>query len=155
MITIDLLKNHMEQVPLLATIWHEVLGKPWALNVAPKEVQSWMNWWQNEELLPLGFIAFSNDRAVGGCGLQLSDGIRSDLYPWLTDLCVDSSFQGRGIGRRLVEATKAKAFALQFKNLYLFTFDKKLPPYYEKLGFKIMGYDRYRNLPITVMIHEF
>jgi N-acetylglutamate synthase-like GNAT family acetyltransferase len=47
---------------------------------------------------------------------------------------VDSAYQNQGVGKILVEKIRQKALDLNFKKLYLFTFDPTLPAYYEKLG---------------------
>ncbi|MGI4776022.1 MAG: GNAT family N-acetyltransferase [Janthinobacterium lividum] len=52
----------------------------------------------------------------------------------LGDLCVDSQYQNRGIGKLLIEAAKDKTKKLGFNKLYLFTPEKSLPSYYTNLG---------------------
>lgn len=46
MIKIELLKNHPNTIPVLAHIWHEVLGKIWVPDVS---VTSKARHWQNAD----------------------------------------------------------------------------------------------------------
>lgn len=151
MITIELLKDHMNHVPRLAAIWHEVLGSVWIPSITTTEVENWMYAWKNSTSLPVAHVALDGDRPVGVCSLQQNDGIRPDLWPWLCDLAVALPYQKQGIGRRLIEATTSKARELGYQKLYLFAFDPTLPTYYGRLGWRVIGEDRHRGLPVTVM----
>ena len=42
-----------------------------------------------EQEMPITYIALYDQIPVGSCTLQLNDGIRPDLEPWLGDLVVD------------------------------------------------------------------
>lgn len=150
MITIDLLKNHPMNIPRCAEIWHEVLGKIWMPEIGIEEIESLYR----EELLhdmPLTYIALSDQILVGSCTLELNDGIRPDLGPWLGDLVVDPNYQKQGIGKMLVDVAAKKAKELGFKKLYLFTFDPTIPEYYQHLGWKKIGVDKFKSHPVTVM----
>jgi GNAT superfamily N-acetyltransferase len=151
MISIQPLRDHMHHIPALAAIWCEVLGKPWVPSITNDEVKRWMNSWHETGRMPLAHVALDNDEPVGVCALQKTDGIRPELSPWLTDLCVKKSHQGKSVGTQLVNATKAMAKTMGHPHLYLFTFDKKLVPYYERLGFGVVDHDRHRDLPVVVM----
>jgi GNAT superfamily N-acetyltransferase len=151
MITIELFKDHMHHVPLLADLWRDLLGRVWVPDISVAQVQAWMYSWEHEDRLPVGHIALDGSRPVGFCALQKTDGIKPELYPWLTDLCVDPSYQNHGVGRRLIDATQKKAKALGFAKLYLFAFDPNLPGYYQRAGFSVLGLDQHRGYPVTVM----
>lgn len=92
MIKIDLLKNHLSSIPRLAEIWHEAFGKIWEPNLPISEIKPWFYEWLNDSI-PLAYIALCDGEPVGTCSLQLSDGVRPDLSPWLGDLVVDSKYQ--------------------------------------------------------------
>lgn len=154
MIKIDVLAHHMHHVPALADIWCDVLGRVWIPDVTKEEVLGWMFSWAHTDRLPIAHIALENERPVGVCSLQQNDGIRPDLWPWLCDLCVAKPYQNQGIGQKLIAITCEKAFALGYKKLYLFAFDPTLPAYYGRLGWKVIGEDRHRNHPVTVMAIE-
>ncbi len=151
MITIRSLSDHQHHIPALTQIWLAVLGKPWVPSITSDEVNRWMTSWHESERIPLAHVALDGEHPVGICALQKTDGIRPDLTPWLTDLCVKASHQNRSIGTQLVNATKQKAAALGFSELYLFAFDHNLVPYYERLGFAVIAHDRHRDLPVVVM----
>ncbi len=83
--------------------------------------------------------------------MQLNDGIRPDLAPWLGDLVVDPSYQKQGISKMLIDASKKNAAELGFRKLYLFTFDQTTSDYYTRLDWKKIGMDEYKLRPVTVM----
>jgi GNAT superfamily N-acetyltransferase len=150
MIKIDLLKNHPQAIPVLANIWHEVLGKIWMPEIGIEEIESLYYEELNQDM-PLTYIALYGEIPVGSSTLQLSDGVRPDLGPWLGDLVVDPKYQNQGIGKMLVNATIDKAKQLGFEKLYLFTFDKNIPAYYRRYGWKKIGMDEFKSHPVTVM----
>jgi predicted N-acetyltransferase YhbS len=150
MIKIDLLKNHPQAIPRISAIWHEVLGKIWMPEFSIEEIESFYH----EELsqdMPLTYIALNGDIPVGSCTLQLNDGIRPDLSPWLGDLVVDPQYQKQGIGKMLINTVVEKTKELGFQKLYLFAFDPNVPAYYQRLGWKKIGMDEFKSKPVTVM----
>jgi predicted N-acetyltransferase YhbS len=85
------------------------------------------------------------------CSLRDNDGIRPDLAPWLGSLVVDPAYQNQGIGTMLIDRTKQKARTLGFELLYLFAFDRTIPEYYERLGWRKIGMDEFKGYPVTTM----
>lgn len=150
MITIDLLKNHPHAIPTLANIWHEVLGKIWMPEIGIEEIKSLYYEELNQDM-PLTYIALYGEIPVGSCTLQLNDGVRPDLGPWIGDLVVDPKYRKQGIGKMLVDATKNKASELGFRKLYLFAFDPTIPAYYARLDWKKIGMDEFKSYPVTLM----
>jgi GNAT superfamily N-acetyltransferase len=149
-IKISLLKNCVSAIPQLTKICFNTLGK-WSPGVSRNEMQTWFNEWKNEGI-PLALVAMKDDTTpVGMCSLQMNDGIRPDLSPWLGDLCIDPTYQKKGIGKFLIDAAKDKTKELGFKELYLFTPDYSLPNYYVNLGWNIIGEDEYHNNSVTIM----
>ena len=151
MITIDLLKNHPNSIPALTQIWYEVLGKVWNPDASIENAAEKLNQHLNQDILPLTFVALDAGQPVGMCSLRENDGIRADLKPWLGSLVVDPSYQERGIGRLLIEATKKKARDFGFQKLYLFAFDPTIPEYYARLGWQSIGMEEFKDHPVTVM----
>ena len=136
-IKISLLKHCALADPQLAEICFNTLGK-WYPNVSLYEISLWFNEWYNEDI-PLALVALKdNNTAIGMCSLQMNDGIRQDLFPWLGDLCIDPQYQKKGAGKLLIEAAKDKTRELGFKKLHLFTPDENLPSYYMNLGWNII-----------------
>ena len=152
MITIELLEQHQTDVPMLAKLWHELLGKIWAPDVSIDCVEQKFYEHCNEDVLPLAFVARENGQPIGMCALRENDGIRPDLTPWLGLLMVDKRSQHHGVGQRLVDTVKVKAKTMGFETLYLFAFDPTIPAYYERLGWKTMGMDEFKGHPVTVMM---
>ena len=76
MIKIDLLKNHPDAIPVLANIWHKVLGKIWVPDIPVERVISKFTHHLNDSNLPITFIALDGDLPVGMCSLRENDGNR-------------------------------------------------------------------------------
>lgn len=115
-----------------------------------EEIEYW-SYQELNEYMPLSLIALHGEIPVGFCSLQLNDGIRPDLKPWLGDLVVDPKYQKQGIGKMLVEAAILKTKELGFDKLYLFAFDPTIPEYYVRLGWRKIGMDEFNSHPVTVM----
>jgi hypothetical protein len=115
MITIDLLKNHSESIPALASIWHEVLGKIWVPDIPVERVITRFQDHLNDQDLPITFVALDGDLPVGMCSLRENDGIRPDLNPWLGSLVVDPNIKNRGSEKcwLMSQSIKQKSLALK------------------------------------------
>lgn len=149
-IIINKLQNHVDVIPKLANLLHELIYKTWSPNYSIEEINLWFDEWKNNDI-PLAFVALDVDTPIGMCSLQLNDGIRPDLQPWLGDLCVDPAYQNRGVGRRLIDAAMHQAKEQGFEKLFLFALDPKIQYYYKRLGWTIIGTDTYYRNPVTVM----
>ena len=145
-----MLKNNIQAVSPLANLLHEMIGKHWYPDIQIAEIESWFDEWHNENI-PLALIALDGTKPIGMCSLQMNDGIRPDLKPWLGDYCVHPAYQKRGIGKRLIDAAKQKAKEQGFDKLYLFAPDPNIPAYYIHLGWRKIGMDAYHGHPVTVM----
>lgn len=148
-IEIQLLNKNAAAIPKLAKILHAELGK-WFAVTTLHEIETWMYEWLNEDL-PLAMVAFDHNTPVGLCSLQINDGIRPELKPWLGDLCVTTAYKNLGIGTMLVSAAKNKARELGFYKLYLFTPDPLIPGFYIRTGWQKIGVDIYNGHTVTVM----
>ncbi len=151
MIQIELLENYPEHISRLAEIWYDVLGKIWISGVSPANVVNNLKTHLNTETLPLAYVALHNQNPVGMASLRVNDGIRPDLSPWLGSLVVDTHFQKQGIGNQLINTVKEKAKNMGFQQCYLFALDPTIPEWYEKLGWKKIGMDQFKEHPVTVM----
>ncbi len=148
---IDLLKNHPDSISDLAKMWHELLGQQWAPDVKLEDAEQKFRAHLNEDKLPLAFVALEDNQPIGMCALRVTDGVREELKPWLGSLIVDKAYQGRGIGRKLMETVKACAKKMGFNTLYLLTFDATLPQYYQRCGWETIDTDMLNSRPVTVM----
>lgn len=133
MIKTDLLKNNPHAIPAIASIWYEVLGKIWMPEIGIKEIES-LYYQELNQNMPITYIAVCGEIPVGSCTLELDGGIRADLKPWIGDLVVAPKYQKQGIGKMLLDVTIEKAASIGFKKVYLFTFDSKVPEYYQRFG---------------------
>lgn len=150
-IKIDYLKKHPEAIPMLAQIWHTVLGSIWISDTSLEQVEQGFYDELNDSSLPLTLIALKDTQVIGAVSLHEHDELRPDLTPWLESLVVDKAYQNQGVGKLLVENVKQKARDLHFKKLYLFAFETNLVTYYELLGFKFIGIDRFKDQAVTIM----
>ena len=148
---IDYLKHHIEAIPELASIWYQVLGSIWSPDTSLEKVIKRFEEHLNDQQLPLTLVAFLDYKPIGMCSLRVNDGIREDLSPWLGSLVVHPEYQRQGIAVKLIDAIKQKAKLLNFKELFLFTFDPTLPEYYAKLGWIDIGIDNFQNKKVTLM----
>lgn len=151
MIKIDLLKNHPDVIPVLANIWHEVLGKIWFPELTIQEIESLTYDELNICDETTSFVALYDEIPVGFCTFKLKEEFRPDLGPWLADVVVDPKYQKQGIGKMLVDVAVRQAKERGFKKLYLFAFDPTIPEYYKRLGWKKIGMDEFKSHPVTVM----
>ncbi|WP_454784346.1 GNAT family N-acetyltransferase [Legionella sp. WA2024007413] len=151
MIRIELLQNNLNAIPELALMWQEGLGKIWLPGVPLHVVEQRFLEHANNETLPMTFVAFDEEKAVGMCSLRENDGIRPDLMPWLGSLTVKPEYQRQGLGQRLIDVTKEQAKKMGYEVLYLFAFDRTIPSYYQSLGWNIIGKDTFKGHPVTVM----
>lgn len=152
MIKIELLKQHPTMIPMLANMWHKLLGSIWVPDVSIERVETRFREHLNDNILPLTLIALEDEKPVGMCSLRENDGIRPDLKPWLGSLIVDKTHQGGGIGKLLIDATKEHAKKMGFTKLYLFAFDPTIPEYYQQNGWANIGVDTFKSHDVTVMM---
>lgn len=150
-IKIAYLKDHPEKIPMLAKIWHEVLGSIWISNISIEQVEQGFYDELNYSSLPLTLVALKSTQVIGAVSLHEHDEIRTDLAPWLESLVVDKAYQNHGVGKLLVQEVKQKARDLHFKKLYLFAFELNLVTYYEQLRFQSIAIDRFKDRPVTIM----
>ncbi|MGN0292395.1 MAG: GNAT family N-acetyltransferase [Fusicatenibacter sp.] len=110
--------------------WGEAEGYPW------EEIESFCRHSASENRIPQTFLALADGKPAGMYQILMSDcKSRTDIYPWLTDVYVDETFRGQGIGKRLVESVPEKAQQLHQTELYLYT---HLHGFYEKFGWEFV-----------------
>lgn len=151
-ITYQLLADCPHAIPELAAIWYEGIGKPWVPNASiDRAIQNYQTHC-NRNALPLTMVAFADDKPIGMASLRENDGIQAGgVAPWLGSVVVNPNYRSLGVGEALIEKIKQEAVRLSFSSLYLFALDQRIPDWYEKLGWKIIGTDVYDVHPVTVM----
>ncbi len=75
-----------------------------------------------------GAVPAGHSPIVGVCALEI---VWADLAE-VKSLAVDSAFQGRGIGRALVEAVVREALELQIQRVFALTYERR---FFDNLGF--------------------
>ncbi len=148
---IDYLKHHPHAINTLAKIWQDELGKIWCPEVTLKQVQLKFEQHLHIKHLPIGKIAFDEDKPIGMSCLRGTEGIREELTPWLGGLVVSKAYQGKGIGKLLIYSVKSDAKNLGFNSIYLLTFDSTLPNYYKQLGWVEIEKNHLNEKPVTIM----
>ena len=150
-IIIKPLSSCISCIPRLAMIWQDVLGHHWLPHTSTQDSIKSLSLNIAEHSLPTTLVAFSDTKPVGMITLCQKDGLDSELRPWLSDFVVSAEKQGHGIGKNLMQAALKKSRGMGYKSLHLFTFDKNLPNYYQRFGWKTIGNDAYCSRPITIM----
>lgn len=99
--------------------------------------------------LPCFLAAYADDQPIGCASIIAADlPSRPDLGPWLANVFVTPSWRGRGVGTALIRTATSAGCALA-GTLYLYTFDTA--GHYARLGWELLGTDRYVGRPITLM----
>jgi predicted N-acetyltransferase YhbS len=91
----------------------------------------------NREELPIAWIAYEGDTALGTAALRKSDlEGREELGPWLGGVFVPLPHRGRGIASALCQVVEGKAHNQGVSRLYLFTHGQE--SLYARLGWSPM-----------------
>ena len=106
--------------------------------------------------IPSTFVALDGDEPLGCASVVEQDGevVRAsprqrDLTPWLASVYVRPAARGRGVATALVRHVMAQVAALGIARLYLFTDGAQ--GLYERLGWQVLGTDRFEGLDVTIM----
>jgi ribosomal protein S18 acetylase RimI-like enzyme len=83
----------------------------------------------------------SIERKLGSI-IGLGDGVGKDLQPYLSNLCVDERYRGRGIGRALVRCVENVAMSWGYSRMYLHvdTDNKSAFYLYKSEGYRDVGH---------------
>lgn len=140
-------RHHIDD---LAHIHFEGISKHWVPDASPeKSRQSLVK--HASHSIPITLVAEINGKAIGMASLRENDGLSTDQTPWLGSLVVDLIYQGKGIGKNLIDAIKQKAKLLGYHELYLLAFDPTIPTWYTRLGWEKIGMDKLFDHAVTVM----
>ena len=101
-----------------------------AIGWKPRGKQKW------SEVLGKSSFVFSvfDDANLVGLGLIMENGVMCMFY----DIAVHPNYQGKGIGRRIMEALITQVKNKKYASIGLFAWDKNPSniPFYEKFGFE-------------------
>ena len=151
-ITLDVLKNEPEVILKLTNIWHETIGEIWFPELSNDYFRKKLEEFITDDTMPFTLVAYNKNNPIGMCVLRKvksserkiidsygSNNTQYNSSGWLGPIMVDLKYQGKGIGKLLINAVKQRANELSLKKIYLIAFDKTIPNYYASFGFKEIG----------------
>lgn len=148
---IKLLSDCHRHIPELAKLWYEEISRHWVPNSSIERATKNLIEHANENKMPMTFVAIYDDKPVGMASLRDNDGIQPGVTPWLGTLIVDPHYRKQKIGEALIDTVNQQAKQFGYEKIYLLAFDKTIPDWYEKLGWKKIGMDVLFDHPVTVM----
>jgi predicted N-acetyltransferase YhbS len=151
MIAIKYLCECVDYIPQLAKLQFEEISRHWVPNASTQRTEQRLIEHSNREKLPITLVAIKNNEPIGMASLRINDGIRPDIAPWLGSVVVDRKHRNEKVGERLIAAIKQAAKTRGYNELYLLAFDKTIPAWYAKLGWKAIGYDELFGHQVAVM----
>ncbi len=102
------------------------------------------------ESIPKMFIAIDGEELLGSTAIDKNDmDTMMHLTPWVSDVYVNPTYRGQGIGSALVRHATEYARQQGIDTLYLYTPGQE--SFYSRLGWKRMTRDVYHNHPVSVM----
>ena len=149
MIRIEYLADHPSQLPTVAAWQHAEFAylNP-SLSIEARKDRLRLS--LQKEQLPLVLLAISDDgQALGTASLLSTTLTHQHLTPWLSTVVVPPAHRQQGIASALSLQAVAKAGALGFKTLYLFTPHNE--SLYARLGWHTMERAELNSVPITIM----
>jgi N-acetylglutamate synthase-like GNAT family acetyltransferase len=149
---IDYLANHQSLIPTVAQ-WYFDTWSRFSENPSIERTETKLRERLNADKLDICFLSFSDDsELIGTFSLTQKDiPNNKDFSPCLANLFVLEKYRRQKIGEKLIEYVKQKAKDFGFKKLYLYTTDKTVHLWYEKLGWKIIKEDVMRAFDIKIM----
>jgi GNAT superfamily N-acetyltransferase len=149
---IDYLANHQYLIPIVAQ-WYFEAWRRFSENLSIEHTKLKLAWRLNTDKLDICFLCFGDDdELVGTFSLTQKDiPNNKDFSPCLSNLFVAEKYRRQQIGENLIEYAKQKAKDFGFEKLHLYTTDKTVHLWYEKLGWKIIKEDVMRGFDIKIM----
>ena len=154
-IKIEYLTLHQEWIPIIAqwtySAWHKY-DPTLALENEEASIKTRLN----TDKIPLTLVAIYNNEPIGTVNLKTSVNVPNvpKNKVWLGSLYVEPPYRNRGIGGMLLSAIFKEAEKFNVKELYLFTSDITIVPWYIKHGWKVVNTLPYQNHMVTVMCFD-
>ena len=106
----------------------------------------------NTEALDICYVAFEGNEPIGTVSLTQNDiPTASNLTPCIANLFVIPKHRHKNIGREMIEYAKATLKSMDFSKAYLYTTDKTIHNWYQKLGWEITDNGKICNFKIKIM----
>lgn len=147
---IDLLKNHPQHIPTLASWFKEdspdYFRDQSLAEIAAEHFASRLN----DDVLPVSFLAYEDEIPLGTVAL-LAESVTTHkhLSPWLGGLYVHPAYRHKGIGSKLVRAGLEKAVALGFGSIYAGV--SRAEQHYLSQGWEVFSRVTYYEKPLSIL----
>ncbi|MDR2682052.1 MAG: GNAT family N-acetyltransferase [Holosporaceae bacterium] len=151
---IDYLANHQHLIPVIARWYFDTWGK-FSENPSIENVKIRLANRLNTDKLDICFLCFDDDcnnELIGTFSLRQKDiPHNEDLCPSLSHLLVIEKYRRQKIGETFINYAKQQAKNFGFEKMYLYTIDKTVHLWYERLGWKIIKEDVVGKFDIKIM----
>lgn len=147
---IDLLKNHPQHIPTLASWFKEdspdYFRDQSLEDIAVEHFASRLN----DNTLPISFIAVEDEIPIGTVAL-LAESVTTHkhLSPWLGGLYVHTAYRHQGIGSKLVRTGMEKAIVSGFDSIYAGI--SKAEEHYISQGWEVLEKIVYYEKPLSIL----
>jgi predicted N-acetyltransferase YhbS len=107
----------------------------------------------NTDKLDICFLCFNDDdELIGTFSLTQRDIPNNEQFsPCLSNLFVEGKYRKQKIGEMLINYAKQQARNFGFGKMYLYTTDKTVHLWYEKLGWEVIKEEVIGKFPIKIM----
>ena len=147
-IKIESLVSHKNLIPTIAQWYFSVFARQGTtIEKCEKALLNRLN----TDCLDCCFLAFVEDEVVGTVSLTAHDIPNTELSPCVTQLFVLEKYRHESIGQSLVEYAKQKLKEMKFPKAYLYTTNKTIHEWYEKLGWRIIEEGFIDDIEIKIM----
>ncbi|MDR0631786.1 MAG: GNAT family N-acetyltransferase [Holosporaceae bacterium] len=149
---IDYLANHVDLIPTVAQ-WYFEAWRRFSKNLSIEDTKLRLASRLNIDKLDICFLCFGDDDEIVGTFSLTQKDIpnNEDFFPCLSNLFVAEKHRRQKIGEALVNCAKQQAYNFGFEEMYLYTTDKTVHLWYEKLGWKIIKEDVMRGFDVKIM----
>ena len=149
---IDNLANHLHFLQTLSQWYHQEFSHLTA-ELTLEQRQQQLVQHTNSNTLPFSFVAFNNDRLLGGLCLVEYD-IESHLHftPWLSRIFVHQQARGQLVARQLIKHAINHIKCLGHENLYLLTEHQQL--FFTREGFAEVEKAGLNGFPVSIMVQK-
>ncbi|MDR2645980.1 MAG: GNAT family N-acetyltransferase [Holosporaceae bacterium] len=150
---IECLAHHQHFIPTVARWYFDAWGK-YSENSSIESAKARLANRLNTDKLNICFLCFNDcaNELIGTFSLTQKDiPNNEDFSPCLSHLFVIEKYRRQKIGEALVNYAKQQARKCGFEKMYLYTTDKTVHLWYEKLSWKIIKEDVIGKFDIKIM----